>query len=174
MAHDRQNGKGSNWRVRDAQRGLMAVPVVLILLIVSFPGRAQQNEEQALQDITGDYHFVGPEDTLAILDEDGQLKGYIDVYQGENESDAILSYTLTIGSHEKNHVEFKTGKIHEKYYRFSGTVERGSGRSEKDPDYLRLVGNLEVVKVNGDTGKESVQRMSEVFKSKEKSDTESE
>ncbi len=118
-----------------------------------------------IQDVSGKYHFLAAEDIIGLLEEDGKLKGYVDVYQGEEESDAILSYPITIGLRQKNHVEFKTGKIHQKYYRFSGTVQRGEGHKDTDPDYLRLVGDLEIVTVKADTAKEVIDRKHEVFKS---------
>jgi hypothetical protein len=118
-----------------------------------------------IQDITGKYQFLSADDTIAILEEEGKLKGYIDVYQGEEESDAILSYPIQLGTRQKDRVEFKTGKIHQKYYRFSGTVERGRGHEEGDPDYLRLVGDLEIVTVQGDSGAEKVDRRRVLFKS---------
>src|SRR6266699_5620815 len=97
-----------------------------------------------IEDITGKYHFLSADDTLAILEEEGKLKGYLDVYQGEEESDSVLSYPITLGAHKKEHVEFKTAKIHQKYYRFNGTVERGTGHEDADPDYLRLEGDHEI------------------------------
>ena len=104
----------------------------------------------------------------------GKIKGYVDVYQGEEESDTLLSYPITIGSREKNHIQFKTAKIHQKYYRFSGLVERGKGHEEGDPDYLRLVGDLEILTVKADTGQESAERRHVVFSSKGKSEKEQE
>jgi len=118
-----------------------------------------------IEDITGKYHFLSADDTLAILEEDGKLKGYIDVYQSEEESDAVLSYPITLGRRKKDHVEFKSGTIHRKYYRFAGTVERGPGHEAADPDYLRLVGDLEIVTLRGDTGAEAVDRRRVILKS---------
>lgn len=125
---------------------------------------AQQGSED-IQDATGKYHFLTADDTLALLEEEGKLKGYVEVCQGEEESDALLSYPITIGWRKKDRIEFKTGKIHQKYYRFTGTVQHGAGHEETDPDYLRLVGDLEVVSVRAETGKEFVQRIHAVFKS---------
>ena len=34
-------------------------------------------EERPIDDITAKYHFLAPDDTLAILDEEGKLKGYM-------------------------------------------------------------------------------------------------
>lgn len=146
---------------------LLALILVFISLIPPLRINAQQTSEQ-VDDVSGEYHFLSSEDTLALLEEEGKLKGYIDVYQGDEESDDILSYPIAIGSREKNHVEFKTGKIHERYYRFSGTAQRGSGRREGDADYLRLAGTLETITENSVTGKAFVDRRSVTFKSKGK------
>ena len=120
--------------------------------------------DEEVVDITGKYQFLNADDTLAILEEEEKLKGYVDVFQDEDESDDILSYPITAGTRKKNQVEFTTGKIHQKYYRFSGRVERGSGRTEKDADFLRLVGNVEIVTVNGESGEETAQRIHVVLK----------
>jgi len=139
----------------------MCLFFALLVLCPSF--KAQPAEE--ILDITGSYQFLTADDTLAILEEEEKLKGYVDVVQGEDESDTILSYPITAGTRKNSQVEFRTGKIHQKYYRFRGKVERGTGRTENDPDYLRLVGALEIVTVNGETGEESAQHMQVVFKS---------
>lgn len=127
--------------------------------------RAQDEEPQPIDDISAKYHFLSADDTLAILEEEGKLKGYIEVTQPAEESDDILTYDIVDGSRAKNRVEFRTNRIHEKSYRFSGTVERGKGHEEKDSDYLRLTGDLQIVTFNSDTGKESVQVMRVTFKS---------
>ena len=153
-----------------------AVPAVAGMLLVLFwcPGAVAGPSGETIPDMSGKYEFLAPEDTLAVLEEDSTLKGYIDVSQSADESDSVLSYQITIGKRQADHVEFKTSKIHEKYYRFSGAVERGSGHKEAGPDYLRLVGDLEIVTVNGDTGQEHVERRRVIFKSKGRSDSDEE
>ena len=126
---------------------------------------------ETIPDMSGEYEFLAPEDTLAILEEEGKLKGYIDVYAGEQESDTVLSYQITIGSRKGDHVEFKTSKIHEKYYRFTGSVQRGHGRTESDPDYLRLVGDLEIVTGDSADGEEHTERRQVSFQSEGKSES---
>jgi len=150
---------------RSLRRGHSVVLVLATLVLASGAHRLKAQPQDEIDDITGKYHFLSPDDTLAILEEEGKLKGYVDVYQSEEESDAILSYPITLGSRTRNHVEFKTGKIHEKYYRFTGAAERGSGSKDGDPDYLRLVGDLEIVTLKSATGQESVERRRAVFKS---------
>ncbi len=149
--------------------------ILALLLCLPFAGglRAREGSEE-IQDITGKYHFLSAEDTLAVLEEEGKLKGYVDVFQGEDESDAVLSYPITIGWRKKDRVEFKTGKIHQKYYRFAGTVQRGGGHEETDADYLRLDGDLEIVTAKAGSQEETVQRMHVIFKSMGKTEREEE
>ena len=118
-----------------------------------------------VSDMTCDYEFLEPYNTLAILQEDQMVKGYIDVLQGESESDAILSYPITIGERKGDHVEFRTRVIHAMYYRFSGTVQRGKGKKKGDPDYMELVGELQTIQENSVTNQETVDRKQVVFKS---------
>jgi hypothetical protein len=143
-----------------------------VLAVVSLTNGAfkAQEEVQTVDDMTAKYHFLSADDTLAILDEEGRLKGYIEVAQPEEESDDILSYDIVEGSRDKNHVKFRTNKIHGKFYRFDGTVERGKGHEPKDPDYFRLTGDLDIVTVNADTGKQSVQTVRVNLKSFGKSE----
>ncbi len=143
---------------------------VLTVVLLTGGVLKAQDETQTIDDMTAKYHFLSAEDTLAILDEEGRLKGYIEVAQPEEESDDILSFDILEGSRKKTHVEFRTNRIHGKFYRFSGTVERGKGHVEKDPDYFRLIGDLDIVTVNADTGKEAVQTVRVTFKSIGKSE----
>lgn len=128
-------------------------------------GTGAQQAKDDIDEINTEFHFVGPDDTILIHEEEGKLKGQIDAYQNDEESDTVLSFIITIGTRKNNHVEFKTTKIHQKYYRFSGEIKHGSGREEKDTDYLRLVGDLQIITVNPDNGQESVEQKQVVFKS---------
>jgi hypothetical protein len=139
-------------------------------LVVALLGHSSAQATENIDDITGKYHFLSADDTLGLLEEEGKLKGYIEILQGEEESDAVLSYDIILGSRKKDHVEFKTNTIHRRYYRFSGKVERGAGHQPADPDYLRLVGDLETVTVKGDSGQESVEKKHLTLKSFGKSE----
>ncbi|MGH9360043.1 MAG: hypothetical protein ACRD1O_12835 [Terriglobia bacterium] len=145
----------SPWSIlHDAPRRgcLLALLIPSVVLLAAAMSLVRAQQLAAAPNMTGRYHFLGPEDTLAVLQEGTALKGYIDVFQGETESDAVLSYPLTIGSRNGNVVSFRTRKIHEKHYRFEGTVERGIGKKPGAPDYLRLVGKLETITSNSVTG----------------------
>jgi hypothetical protein len=134
-----------------------------LLLLGAGGGHAQENNN--IDDMTGKYQFLSADDTLGLLEEEGKLKGYIEILQGEEESNDELSYDIVSGSRKKDHVEFKTNIIHRRYYRFSGKVVRGAGPEPSDPDYLRLIGDLETVTVKGDKGQESVDRKQVILKS---------
>jgi hypothetical protein len=138
--------------------------VALLLAAVPCGARAPGQAVQNVPDMSGEYEFTQAEDTLGILEEEGKLKGYIDVAQGADESDEVLTYQIVLGIRSSNHVEFKTNKIHEKYYHFTGAVERGGGHTERDPDFLRLAGDLETVKLDSETGQEHVERRRETFR----------
>jgi hypothetical protein len=146
-------------------RLLLVLGLALVLPSASGPKLFAQQESQVAPVMTGRYHFLGPEDELAILQEEAMLKGFVDVFQGENESDAILSYQIATGSRNGNRVEFTTRAIHEKHYHFTGNVELGKGKKPGDPDYLQLVGVLETYTSNSVTGKSEVARQNVVFKS---------
>ena len=156
---------------------MMALAAALLLAGAVAKG---QESTEPIDDITAKYRFLSADDTLAILDEEGKLKGYIEVSQPENESDDVLSFDIVQGSRTKNRVQFRTNRIHGMYYRFSGTVERGKGHEAKDPDYLRLIGDLDTVTVKANVGsadpgksditKETVQTTRVILKSFGKSE----
>jgi hypothetical protein len=167
--------------ILDSRRGWISprfAPEILLLVAqLSFflpTSLTAGGENEQVRDASGEYRFLTADDTLGLLEEEGKIKGYVDVYPSEEESDTVLSYTITIGSRQNNHIEFKTAKIHQKYYRFSGTVERGKGHQEADPDYLRLVGDLEIITVKADTGQEATERRHVIFSSKGKAEKEQE
>jgi len=145
-------------------------PLAMLLLLYAGVGRCSAQNTENIDDITGKYHFLSADDALGLLEEDGKLKGYIEILQGEEESDAVLSYDIVLGSRKKDHVEFKTNTIHRTYYRFSGKAERGAGHEPSDPDYLHLIGDLETVTIKGDGGHESVEKKHLILKSFGKSE----
>ena len=142
--------------------GGLFLAVILLPAAITVAGGQVESE---LEDITGRYSFLSADDLLAILDEDGDLAGYIDVYQTEGESDDIFSYTLAHGTRRGRKVEFKTITIHGLYYRFSGKVERGEARKPHQRDYFRLIGSLAIVRRNPATREEKAERRHVVLES---------
>ena len=148
---------------------VVAVGSVLFAVLLVCPSQLRgipQGEEE-IQDISGTFDFLSADDTLSILDQEGKLDGSLDVYQNAEESDSVLSFEIK-GTRKKGRVEFQTNRIHQKSYRFHGSVQRGAGLEEKDPDYMELVGDVEIISTKGDSNEESVQRMHMIFKSRGK------
>lgn len=139
-----------------------------VAAVAAAGGLKAQSAASPISDITGDYDFLQPYNTLAILQEDQMVKGYIDVLQGEAESDAVLSYPINIGERKGDHLDFRTRAIHELYYRFSGTIQPGKGKDKGDPDYIELVGELQTIQHNSVTEQDKVDQQPVVFKSKGK------
>lgn len=149
------------WKARVAGA---ALAITALAVWAAVPAKAQKASGE-IPEINSEFHFLHPLDTLLIHEEDGVLEGQINAYPSEEESDIILTYVLTNGKRTKNHVEFETSRVHERYFRFSGTVARGKGRKATDPDYVQLDGTLQIITVNGDTGKETTQTRQVVLKS---------
>jgi hypothetical protein len=156
-------------RVRALRAPRFALMILPVILIPGLTG-VLVSQGDDVPDMSGDYEFLSAENTLGILEEEGKLKGYIDVAQSGDESDDVLTFQINQGTRQGDRVQFSTAKIHERYYRFSGTVERGKGRTDKDPDFLRLVGDLETVHANAATGQEQVETRHEAFKWKPKTE----
>jgi hypothetical protein len=148
-----------------AAKSILVASCACILFATAAAAKEPLQAPEKIEEINKEFHFLGPDDTVLIHEEDGRLRGQINVFAGEDESDTILTYDIVIGERTGDHVVFKTAKVHEKYFRFSGAVQRGSGGKEEDPDYLRLVGDLQVINVNGMTGKESAETKHVVLKS---------
>ena len=157
-------------------RSLVTAALAFLATVLLRPSLAFTSGPPPLDapDMSGNYEFLSAQNTLGILEEEGKLKGYIDVAQGGDESDDVLTFQITQGTRQGDRVEFKTAKIHERYYRFTGAVERGHGRTDKDGDFLRLVGDLATVQVDAVTGQEHMESRHETFKWKAKDETDAE
>lgn len=143
-----------------AAAGMLAL-VVAIGRPAKIEGRTAKSKNF---NITG-YYQLGFGNTLAILDEHGNLEGHYDVFQVQEVPKPVLTYNISTGSLVRNHMEFKTDEVYGKHYRFSGTVERGTGKDPGDYDYFQLAGNLVTVTRDSTTGKMKVEKHHIVFKS---------
>lgn len=152
-----------SWR-RASVLGAAAGMIALAMVFGQRTKLDAQSVKPRTSNITGYYQFSFG-DTLALLDEHGNLKGHVDVFQPQEKPKPVLSFNITAGSVSRDHLEFKTEEIYGKQYHFSGKVERGVGKEPGDYDYLQLAGNLEMITNNSATGKKKVDRQRIVFKS---------
>lgn len=159
-----QTAARADWLRRTAALAATAGMIALAMVLGQHAKLQAQTSKPKTANITGYYQFSFG-DTLAILDEHGNIEGHVDVFQPQEKPKPVLSYNITAGSVSRNHLEFKTQELYGKHYHFSGTVERGAGKDPGDYDYLRLAGNLETITGNSATGKKKVDRQHIVFKS---------
>ena len=76
---------------------------VLPLSIYAWHGPPAQQPENQIDEINTEFHFLDGDDILLLHEEERKLKGQIDAYQNEDESDAVLSYAITLGSRRDDH-----------------------------------------------------------------------
>lgn len=142
-----------------------ALGMLVLAVAIGQPARIEGRSAKSKDfNITGYYQFSFG-NTLAILDRHGNLEGHYDVFQIKEVPKPVLTYNISAGSLVRNHMEFKTEEVYGKHYRFSGTVERGTGKDPGDYDYFQLAGNLVTVTRDSATGKMKVEKRHIVFKS---------
>ena len=135
------------------------------LVMVSAATFAHGQRNRELEDITGRYSFLKADDLLGILDEDGELRGFIEVFQEDEESAELFSYNISRGSREGDQVTFKTDTIHSTTYRFSGKVQVSRERKPNQRGYMLLVGILRVDTRVPATGEEKTEEKKVVLES---------
>lgn len=144
--------------------GTVIAAITLVIIFGQYAQLQAQTGKTKAPDVTGYYQFRR-NDTLAILDEHGNLLGHVDFFEPSGAPGPVLSYNITHGWIKGRHLEFKTQRIYGKRYHFSGALERGAGKAPGDYDYFQLAGNLETITESPATGKVKVDSCHTVFKS---------
>jgi len=96
----------------------------------------------AIQDISGHYRLSNPKNYLSIVQDGKRLHGSLTLAQPGDESIEQIAFGLGEGSREDGQVKFRTAVVHGRFYSFAGKLERGTGKSGREDDYLRIVGAL--------------------------------
>ena len=127
----------------------LAEVLALILLASSSLG-ARQNPPQnstpasAAADYSGMYTFLQEGEFVQITVEDeGRVTGFISRY-GNSESDrgAFLDQFFKQGKLDGTKLTFTTDTVHGIWYDFTGTVDRGPGKTPADEAYYIVKGTL--------------------------------
>ncbi len=117
----------------------------LVIVVAGCVAWAQApNAGSSSDDISGMYSFLQEGEFVQINVEDGGLvTGFVSRY-GDSDADkgAFLDHTFSEGSLKGNAIHFKTRVVHGISYEFSGTVERGSGKTVADDGYRVIRGKL--------------------------------
>jgi hypothetical protein len=116
----------------------------LLLLLSSFCAAQAPAPNANSDDISGMYTFLQEGEFVQVNVEDStHVTGFISRY-GDSDSDkgAFIDQMFTGGELNGNRLHFKTRVIHGVSYEFSGTVERGDGKTPDDEGYRVLRGKL--------------------------------
>ena len=89
------------------------------------------------------YSFLREGEFVQLSLEDGKLTGFVSRY-GDSESDktAFLDQFFSKASLEGDKLSFTTKPVHDTWFEFAGTIERGSAKAPTDEGYRVLRGKL--------------------------------
>ncbi len=90
------------------------------------------------------YSFVQDGEFVQLtIGNDGQVTGFISRY-GDSESDRgdFLDQFFKQGKLDGTKLSFTTDTVHGVWYQFTGTIERGEGKTPADEAYYILKGTL--------------------------------
>ncbi len=146
---------------------------IVCLVLSASLARAQQAAQQpsvpATPNYSGMYSFLKDGEFVQLTIEDGRVSGFISRY-GDHETDrgVFLDHFFKTDKKDSNldgnKLAFATRTVHNVWYEFKGTIERGQGKSVQDDGYYILKGTL-VTHTQDASGKETTNIREVVFKS---------
>ena len=105
--------------------------------------RNRHRRSQGADDVSGMYAFLREGEFVQVTLEDGRISGFVSRY-GDSDSDkgAFLDQFFSKAALVGNKLTFTTKPVHDLWYEFKGTIERGSAKSVTDEGYWVLRGKL--------------------------------
>jgi hypothetical protein len=131
----------------DSGDGMKIVSAFLLLFCVFGSACLAQQpaaKEADNDDVSGMYNFLQEGEFVQVNVEDpAHVTGFISRY-GDTDADkgTFLDQMFASGELKGNHLHFKTRVLHGIAYEFTGTVERGNGKTAADEGYRVLRGKL--------------------------------
>jgi len=131
-------------------------PVLLSLLLMlifvagctgqSAPAANPSEQTQSVSnadDLSGMYEFLREGEFVQVTLEDGQVTGFVSRY-GDSASDkgAFLDQFFSKAALDGNKLTFTTKPVHDLWYEFAGTIDRGTAKAPTDEGYRVLRGKL--------------------------------
>jgi hypothetical protein len=136
------------------------------------PAKAQNPAAQAAADISGMYTFLKEGEFVQITVEEqappaptpqpdqrlsahrpdrGNVSGFVSRFgDGPGDKGAFLDQFIEKGTLDGNKLNFVTAAVHGVVYKFSGTVERGPGKTPEEEAYRVLRGTLTVTSTDAE------------------------
>jgi hypothetical protein len=134
-----------------------SVAAFVVLTLASSPGQdskaAAANVEKPLsaateakdgRDYSGMYSFLEDGEFVQITAEvDRKVTGYVSRYgEGGSDKGTFLEHYFRTGKLDGNKLAFTTAVVHNVWFDFKGTVERGDGKNPGEEAYYVLKGTL--------------------------------
>jgi hypothetical protein len=124
----------------------------LLVLAASISLYAQTTPAPASENYSGMYTFLKEGEFVQITVEDaGRVTGFVSRY-GDTDSDrgTFLDQFFKQGKLDANKLNFATETVHGVWFDFTGTVDRGSGKTPADEAYHVIKGTLTDFRTDAD------------------------
>jgi len=94
--------------------------------------------------VSGMYSFLREGEFVEVdVGQDGRVTGFVSRFgEGNSDRGAFLDHIFTKGSLQGNKLTFATRSVHGVSFEFSGTVERGEGKTPSAEAYYVIQGTL--------------------------------
>jgi hypothetical protein len=155
----------SSFSVRNMLLALLVLASLAAVPAAKAGNKAKSPTAPMLPDVSGTYSFLREGELIELNLQEGQVIGDVQRF-GATDADRgiLLTHFFDKATLAKTRLEFTTTTVHGLYYQFTGSIERGEGKTRADEDYYRIVGTL--TEYAGDASKKVSARKREVtFKS---------
>jgi hypothetical protein len=122
--------------------------LAMVFLLTALAGAQKAGPPAAAasstQDYSGMYTFLREGEFVQVtVEEAGHVTGFISRY-GDSESDqgAFLDQFFKVGKLEGHNLSFTTQTVHDTWFEFKGTVDRGPAKTRAQEGYYLLKGTL--------------------------------
>jgi hypothetical protein len=106
-------------------------------------GRNPSAASTANDDVSGMYAFLHEGESLQLNLDHGRVSGFVTTFGWlESDKDTLLDRFFDKASLQGDQVHITTKPVHGSWLEFTGTIERGDGKTRAQEGYYRLVGTL--------------------------------
>jgi hypothetical protein len=106
-------------------------------------GRNPSAASTANDDVSGMYAFLHAGESLQLNLDHGRVSGFVTTFGWlESDKDTLLDRFFDKASLQGDQVHITTKPVHGSWLEFTGTIERGDGKTRAQEGYYRLVGTL--------------------------------
>jgi hypothetical protein len=122
----------------------LAVSFAVVCLLSTMFAQTNSSEPAQTDSYSGMYTFLQEGEFVQVtVEEEGRVSGFVSRYgDGESDRGAFLDQFFKQGKLDGQKLTFTTQTVHNVWYEFRGTAERGNGKTPNDEGYHILKGTL--------------------------------